>query len=108
VDRSAAYMGRYRSRKNIVAAGPGFQRPKSSLPTRVGFPDPVSVCINTFGTGVVSDEELERAVLPGLQFQSLRPLSSSLTCCGPIYSKTTKLRGTLEKSDPDNHLGKAK
>jgi S-adenosylmethionine synthetase len=60
VDRSAAYMGRYVA-KNIVAAGLATSA-EIQFAYAIGYPDPVSVCINTFGTGVVSDEELERVV----------------------------------------------
>src|SRR5208283_3244161 len=57
VDRSAAYMGRYVA-KNIVASGLATSA-EIQFAYAIGYPDPVSVCINTFGTGVVSDEELE-------------------------------------------------
>src|SRR5271170_3919824 len=60
VDRSAAYMGRYVA-KNIVASGLAT-RAEIQFAYAIGYPDPVSVCINTFGTGVVSDEQIERAV----------------------------------------------
>src|ERR1035441_10074106 len=50
VDRSAAYMGRYVA-KNIVAAGLATSA-EIQFAYAIGYPDPVSVCINTFGTGV--------------------------------------------------------
>jgi S-adenosylmethionine synthetase len=52
VDRSAAYMGRYVA-KNIVAAGLATSA-EIQFAYAIGYPDPVSVCVNTFGTGVVS------------------------------------------------------
>ena len=59
VDRSAAYMGRYVA-KNIVAAGLATSA-EIQFAYAIGYPDPVSVCVNTFGTGVVSDEAIEQS-----------------------------------------------
>ena len=55
VDRSAAYAARYVA-KNVVAAG------QVQLAYAIGVARPVSVLVETFGTGVVSDEKLEEAV----------------------------------------------
>src|SRR5476651_34729 len=60
VDRSAAYMGRWVA-KNIVAAGLA-SRAEIQFAYAIGYPEPVSVCVDTFGTGVVSDEAIEKAV----------------------------------------------
>src|SRR5207248_1584047 len=60
VDRSAAYMGRYVA-KNIVAAGLATKA-EIQFAYAIGYPEPVSVCVDTFGTGVVSDEAIEKAV----------------------------------------------
>src|SRR6185369_13562401 len=73
VDRSAAYMGRYVA-KNIVAAGLASSA-EIQFAYAIGFPDPVSVCINTFGTGVVPDEQIERAVCEVFSF---KPASADL------------------------------
>ena len=54
VDCSAAYMGRYVA-KNIVASGLASSA-EIQFAYAIGYPDPVSVCVNTFGTGKVSDE----------------------------------------------------
>ena len=70
VDRSAAYMGRYVA-KNIVAAGLATSA-EIQFAYAIGYPDPVSVCVNTFGTGMVSDEEIERAVARSVQLQARR------------------------------------
>ncbi len=70
VDRSAAYMGRYVA-KNIVAAGLAT-RAEIQFAYAIGYPDPVSVCVDTFGTGQVSDEKIEAAVQGGLQLQAGR------------------------------------
>jgi len=97
VDRSAAYMGRYVA-KNIVAAGLASSA-EIQFAYAIGYPDPVSVCVNTFGTGVVSDEEIERAV--GEVF-SFKPASiiKQLNLLRPIYLKTTNY-GHFGKNDPD-------
>ena len=60
VDRSAAYMSRYVA-KNIVAAGLA-KRCQIELAYAIGVARPVSVLIDTFGTGAVSDEALSAAV----------------------------------------------
>ena len=60
VDRSAAYAARWVA-KNVVAAGLA-RRCQVQLAYAIGVAKPVSVLVETFGTGVVSDEELEAAV----------------------------------------------
>jgi S-adenosylmethionine synthetase len=60
VDRSAAYMARYIA-KNIVAAGLA-ERCEIELSYAIGVPYPVSIMVETFGTGTVSDEKIEVAV----------------------------------------------
>ncbi|HVY72388.1 MAG TPA: methionine adenosyltransferase, partial [Verrucomicrobiae bacterium] len=60
VDRSAAYMGRYVA-KNIVAARLA-KRAEIQFAYAIGYPDPVSVYVNTFGTGVVPDDIITKAV----------------------------------------------
>jgi S-adenosylmethionine synthetase len=97
VDRSAAYMGRYVA-KNIVAAGLATSA-EIQFAYAIGYPDPVSVCINTFGTGVVSDEELERIVGEVFSFKPAA-IIKQLDLLRPIYSKTTNY-GHFGKNDPD-------
>jgi S-adenosylmethionine synthetase len=60
VDRSAAYMARYVA-KNIVASGVA-ERAEIGLAYAIGVPFPVSVRVETFGTGLVAEEEIESAV----------------------------------------------
>ncbi len=60
VDRSAAYMGRYVA-KNIVAAGLA-ERCEVQLSYAIGYPEPVSVLVDTFGTGKISGDELSKRV----------------------------------------------
>src|SRR5438093_274205 len=97
VDRSAAYMGRYVA-KNIVASGLASSA-EIQFAYAIGHPDPVSVCINTFGTGVVKDEDIERAVAEVFSFKPAA-IIKQLNLLRPIYSKTTNY-GHFGKSDPD-------
>jgi S-adenosylmethionine synthetase len=86
VDRSAAYMGRYVA-KNIVAAGLAT-RAEIQFAYAIGYPDPVSVCVDTFGTGTVSDEKIEEAVREVFSFKPAA-IIKQLNLLRPIYSKTT-------------------
>src|SRR5262252_5025855 len=97
VDRSAAYMGRYVA-KNIVASGLASSA-EIQFAYAIGYPDPVSVCVNTFGTGVVSDEDIERAVQEVFSFKPAA-IIKQLNLLRPIYSKTTNY-GHFGKNDPD-------
>ncbi|MCS7337287.1 MAG: methionine adenosyltransferase, partial [Verrucomicrobiae bacterium] len=69
VDRSAAYMGRYVA-KNIVAAGIA-STVEIQFAYAIGYPDPVSLCVNTFGTAVdgITDEMIEKAVQEVFSFK---------------------------------------
>src|SRR5664279_6660092 len=60
VDRSGAYLARYVA-KNVVAAGLA-RKCELQLAYAIGYPDPVSVHVDTFGTGKVSDEKIAKAV----------------------------------------------
>jgi S-adenosylmethionine synthetase len=86
VDRSAAYMGRYVA-KNIVASGLATSA-EIQFAYAIGFPDPVSVCVNTFGTGKVSDEIIEKAVCEVFSFKPAH-IIKQLNLLRPIYGKTT-------------------
>ncbi|HTL17714.1 MAG TPA: methionine adenosyltransferase [Patescibacteria group bacterium] len=97
VDRSAAYMGRYVA-KNIVASGLASSA-EIQFAYAIGYPDPVSVCVNTFGTGVVSDEDIERAVCEVFSFKPAA-IIRQLNLLRPIYSKTTNY-GHFGKNDPE-------
>jgi S-adenosylmethionine synthetase len=97
VDRSAAYMGRYVA-KNIVASGLASSA-EIQFAYAIGYPDPVSVCVNTFGTGVVSDEDIERAVCEVFSFKPAA-IIKQLNLLRPIYSKTTNY-GHFGKTDPE-------
>jgi S-adenosylmethionine synthetase len=97
VDRSAAYMGRYVA-KNIVASGLATSA-EIQFAYAIGYPEPVSVCVNTFGTGVVSDEAIEKAVCEVFSFKPA-DIIKQLNLLRPIYSKTTNY-GHFGKTDPD-------
>jgi len=86
VDRSAAYMGRYVA-KNIVAAGLAT-RCEIQFAYAIGHPDPVSVAVDTFGTGVASEEAITAAVQQVFSFKPAR-IIEQLNLLRPIYSKTT-------------------
>jgi S-adenosylmethionine synthetase len=86
VDRSAAYLGRYVA-KNIVASGLA-SRAEIQFAYAIGYPDPVSVCVDTFGTGQVSDEAIEAAVKEVFSFKPAA-IIKELNLLRPIYSKTT-------------------
>ena len=60
VDRSAAYMARYAA-KNVVAAGLA-QRCEVQVSYAIGYPEPVSLLVDTFGTGTISDKEIAERV----------------------------------------------
>jgi S-adenosylmethionine synthetase len=97
VDRSAAYMGRWVA-KNVVAAGLA-EKCEVQFAYAIGHPEPVSVHIDTFGTGIAPDE----AILDGvLKIFSFKPadIVAQLKLLRPIYSKTTNY-GHFGKDDPD-------
>ena len=93
VDRSAAYMGRWVA-KNIVAAKCEIQ-----FAYAIGYPDPVSVHVDTFGTSTVDDAKIIAAVNKVFSFQP-SDIIDQLDLRRPIYSKTTNY-GHFGKSDKD-------
>ena len=86
VDRSAAYMARYVA-KNIVAAKLA-DRCEVQLAYAIGYPEPVSVLVETFGTGKVADQKIEKAVR---KVFGLRPseIVKQLNLLRPIYEETS-------------------
>ena len=97
VDRSAAYMARYIA-KNIVAAGLA-ERCEIELAYAIGVAQPVSVLIDTAGTGKLPDSELEKIVRS--QFD-LRPAAiiKALNLRRPIYEQTAAY-GHFGRNDVD-------
>jgi S-adenosylmethionine synthetase len=97
VDRSASYMARHVA-KNIVAAGLA-DRVEVQLAYAIGVVDPVSVMVDTFGTGMVDNVLLTDAVREVFPL-SPRGIISYLDLLRPIYKKTAAF-GHFGRSDPD-------
>ena len=97
VDRSAAYMGRYVA-KNVIASGLA-DRCEVQFAYAIGYPDPVSVNVNTFGTNHVAEEKIEKAVTDVFSFKPAH-IVRDLDLLRPIYLKTTNY-GHFGKADPD-------
>ncbi len=85
VDRSAAYMGRYVA-KNIVAAGLAAKA-QVQVAYAIGISQPVSVNVETYGTGVIPDEKISALVI---QHFDMRPkaIIQNLNLLRPIYKQT--------------------
>ncbi len=86
VDRSAAYMARYVA-KNIVAAGLA-RRAEVQLAYAIGYPEPVSVLVETFGTGKVDEGRIAKAAR---KVFGLKPaqIVAQLDLLRPIYEGTS-------------------
>ena len=100
VDRSAAYMGRYVA-KNIVAAGLA-ERCEIQFAYAIGYPDPVSICVNTFGTSQIDEVKIENAVKQVFNFKPAA-IIQQLDLLRPIYGKTTNY-GHFGREDDLNAL----
>ncbi len=97
VDRSAAYMARWVA-KNVVAAGLA-KRCEIQFAYAIGYPNPVSMNINTFETNSVDEEVIERAVNRVFSFKPA-DIIQQLDLLRPIYSKTTNY-GHFGKDDAE-------
>jgi S-adenosylmethionine synthetase len=97
VDRSAAYMARYIA-KNIVAAGLA-ERAEVQLAYAIGVADPVSVRIETFGTGKVGEAKLTELVRKNFSLQP-KGIIESLKLRRPIYQKTAAY-GHFGRTEPE-------
>lgn len=86
VDRSAAYYCRYVA-KNIVA-NKLAERCEVEVAYAIGKSEPVSLCVDTFGTGVKSDEELLEIIRRNFNFE-VGNILKELDLRKPIYSKTS-------------------
>ena len=97
VDRSAAYAARYVA-KNIVAAGLA-DRCEVQIAYAIGVAKPVSVMVETFGTGKISDEKIVALVAKHFD---LRPkgIIQSLNLLRPIYAKTAAY-GHFGREEPE-------
>jgi S-adenosylmethionine synthetase len=85
VDRSASYMARYIA-KNIVASGLA-KRCEVQLAYVIGVAEPVSIMVDTFGTGIVPEDKISKAIREVFE---LKPagIINALKLLRPIYQKT--------------------
>jgi len=86
VDRSAAYMCRWVA-KNIVAAGLA-DAVELQVAYAIGYPEPVSIYVDTQGTGKIADEKITRAVRAVFSFKPA-DIIRQLDLLRPIYRQTT-------------------
>ncbi len=96
VDRSACYMARYVA-KNIVAAGLA-DRCEVQLAYAIGVADPVSVMVNTFGTGVIEESKLTELVRATFKLTP-KAIIEALNLRRPIYRKTAAF-GHFGRTEP--------
>jgi len=97
VDRSATYAGRYVA-KNIVAAGLA-KRCEIQVAYAIGVAKPVSLMVQTFGTGKISDEKLAELVSRHFDLRP-RAIIHELDLLRPIYAKTAAY-GHFGREEPD-------
>jgi S-adenosylmethionine synthetase len=97
VDRSACYMARYMA-KNVVAAGLA-ERCLVQLAYAIGVADPVSVLIDTFGTGQVGDDRISEIVRGHFKLTP-RGIIEMLDLRRPIYRKTAAF-GHFGRTEPE-------
>ncbi len=96
VDRSGSYMARYIA-KNIVAAGLA-KKCEVQLAYAIGVPEPVSIMIDTFGTGKVEMDEIRRAVVKTFAMDPAG-IIRELNLLEPIYRKTAAY-GHFGRTEP--------
>jgi S-adenosylmethionine synthetase len=97
VDRSACYMARYIA-KNIVASGLADEV-EVQLAYAIGVADPVSIYVDTFGTGKIEQEKLVEIVRENFQMTP-RGIIESLKLRRPIFKKTAAY-GHFGRNEPD-------
>jgi len=97
VDRSASYAARHMA-KNLVAAGLA-QRCEIQLAYAIGVPEPVSVMVDSFGTGIAPDEELNELLRKHFDLVP-RAIIERLDLRRPIYKKTAAY-GHFGRSEPE-------
>jgi S-adenosylmethionine synthetase len=97
VDRSACYMARYVA-KNVVASGLA-ERCMVQLAYAIGVAEPVSVLIDTEGTGVIQDEKIAELVRAHFKLTP-RGIIESLDLRRPIYKKTAAF-GHFGRTEPE-------
>ncbi len=97
VDRSAAYAGRYVA-KNIVAAGIA-SRCEVQMAYAIGVAHPVSLMVETFGTGKISDDKIAKLIERNFDLRP-RAIIHSLNLLRPIYLKTASY-GHFGRDEPE-------
>jgi S-adenosylmethionine synthetase len=97
VDRSACYMARYIA-KNVVAAGLA-ERVEIQLAYAIGVAEPVSVNVDTFGTGKIDQDKISDLIRENFQMTP-RGIIESLDLRRPIYRKTTNY-GHFGRNEPE-------
>ena len=97
VDRSAAYAGRYVA-KNIVAAGIA-SRCEVQIAYAIGVARPVSLMVETFGTGKMSDDKIAKLIERNFDLRP-RAIIHSLNLLRPIYLKTAAY-GHFGRDEPE-------
>jgi S-adenosylmethionine synthetase len=97
VDRSGAYMARYIA-KNIVAAEIA-EKAEVQLAYAIGVPEPVSILVDTFGTGKIPQGKISDLIRDTFQLTP-KGMIDSLQLRRPIYRKTAAY-GHFGRSDPD-------
>ena len=97
VDRSGAYMSRYIA-KNIVASGIA-DRVQLQMAYAIGMPEPVSVLVDTFGTGRMPSEDIVRIIRKNFDL-SPKGMIETLDLRRPIFKKTAAY-GHFGRNDPD-------
>jgi len=97
VDRSAAYAGRYVA-KNIVAAGLA-SKCEVQVAYAIGVARPVSLMIDTFGTGKISDDKIARLIERHFDLRP-RAIINALNLLRPIYQKTAAY-GHFGRDEPE-------
>jgi S-adenosylmethionine synthetase len=102
VDRSAAYAARYLA-KNIVAAGLA-RRCTIQLAYAIGVSEPLSLYVDTHGTGSVGDDEIEKAIAGIERLGGLTPrgIRTCLQLNKPIYAKTAAYGHFGRKAEGDD------
>jgi S-adenosylmethionine synthetase len=97
VDRSACYMARYIA-KNVVAAGLA-ERAEIQLAYAIGVADPVSVSVDTFGTGTIDQNKISELIREHFHLTP-RWIIESLELRRPIYQKTASY-GHFGRNEPE-------
>jgi S-adenosylmethionine synthetase len=97
VDRSAAYMMRYIA-KNIVAAGLA-DRCEIQISYAIGIAEPISLTVNTFGTGKIADKDLTKLALAAFDCTP-QAITDHLDLLRPIYLKTAAF-GHFGRNEPE-------